>query len=284
MLKIDENTKRNTSVLLKGAALLRIEGILREKKSLYPGTDGKRSLISEIKNKIASQVVKADALAIKFRTRFDDATTAYKKGDGARAHSLSSEGKLIKGECESLNTETSKLQGILKKVIALNEEYDAIVKVIRESRRPKTEEQRIGRYPRVEVELFLDSLPQCILALIGFIQYQNRDVLKKRSRVLSEFQKVQDSRALVLYRHVNADEKATIAREIGTLAYESFMNQIEIEEWERLHSLDLDTSQKPMEVFAEAFANYYTEESTLMFKEQQYRFMQKVIERLHRVK
>lgn len=250
---------------------------------------------------------KADILARKFRKLYEESQEEYKAGEGELAKSLSIEGREAQDECQRLNGRANSMRHELKDLqehIARtasefneNENYIKELKtVLKTMRRPSISGFEQSNIQPLNLEQFLDKLPQIALREIGGIEF-----IPERSLGIDMGEKLGDTswdpetkkatiRVYLHYSEDGEDEHETITHETG---HEVFLKLLVSEEkavWEDLYkgSGDWFVSRRAVrsaeEDFCECFAVFFSERHSELVRRdpRKYNFIKNIVKRLEK--
>lgn len=272
--------------------------LIEKKRDIIRKASEAQRIYQERQNELGPEIEqlqsKAEALAAAFRRLYEEASTAYKTGEGALAKVLSEAGHEAQNRCEAINAATNRYRRGLKRLRQVYLDHYQKAKDID----PKVDELRgqlsqerknlVATFPSPEAtEGFLARMPQAALERIAALNYS-------RERAVGRFGNELAGRArynpdlkgyeIEIYRHDGRSEniRKTIAHEVGHVIFREFLSGEERKEWEELYSssnefVSLYAIRSSEEDFCACFAQLHLLPGWLEeFDERKYTFVNKI--------
>ncbi len=299
------------SSLRRGVALQKIVQLRERQKALNQDIVSARKEL-EILNKQYQPLInqlqqKADVMAHKFRRLYRESQDAYNDDDGESAKSLSIEGREAQDECESFNDQANRMRRELKNLQErisrmageFNENETRITELkaaLRDMRRPRLSGFEHSAIPTLNLEQFLDKLPQMALREIGGVDFSS-----ERTQGIEMGDKLGDTKwnpetgkaTIRVYLHeprFGEKEHETVAHEVGHEVFLKLLNPEEKIIWEEFYrgSGDWFVSHRAIrsaeEDFCECFRIFFSSDVAAFAKRnpQKYNFIKNLVGRLEK--
>lgn len=257
-------------------------------------------------SEIKTLQMEADLLSRQFRNLYAQASAAYNSNQKALAKNLSSQGRAIQAECESLNRLANSKRNELAQILENLELLRGKLSELKSSSAGymrKSEEFRgthvvnfeaSGTIKDFEVEEFLDQLPQRVFEKIKFVTFVDEGLFQQEGKLripaLGATFWGTDGTATIRvgrqpYKDAEGNRKAilaTLGHEIGHVVHEKFLTEDQKATWFGWHTeanrwISKYAILDDVEDFCEWFRFYKSDSKMLEdFDKKQYNFIKGV--------